>query len=360
MTMFDNPFDERISSPSPLESDALAASPDAGSMDVLVTIGAPADVHFFRNTIRLLDDHGHNIHVLAGQNDGATDLLTTYGIDHETIFTAGFGGRITNQWRLYRRASEIDPDVMVGVQHVGVVQVAALVGSRSVVFTDEVTTYRDRLCYPLADQICSPEAIDTHVGDNHIKYPGYRALAYLHPDRFEPDPQPVWSIGLDPDEPIVVVEPSSSSDRQRLRATDAAVVVANPEGVHVSGEDETRTGPPESRHDILRYADLFVGETPLLASEAAILGTPAVIASGCRSCIVRELHEQYELVLPAERPIDRAVSLLESNDPERWERRRQRLLSDKIDTTTFLTTLIEDEAVGVAVFAEPELLDRRS
>jgi len=366
----------------PLDSDAHTTQSDGGALDIVITIQHPAHVHFFRNAITDLEDRGHRVHVFAREKDIALDLLDAYGIDHEVLAGASRGlvGKATVQlayeWRLFRRARRIDPDVMVAIGEPGVVHVAALLGSRSVVFTDtEHATYRKQFVYPMADQVCSPEYYRDHIGDNHIKYPGYHELAYLHPDRFTPDPAPVREMGLDPEDRLVVLRLVSweaahdigdsgiddvSDVVEQLESTGATVVITAEGELPPDLSPYEITAPPEQIHDLLYHADLFIGESATMATESAILGTPAILVTTIRGMgNIRELRDEYELVCSyadANRhadAVERAVEILESETDERWEQRRQRLLSEKIDTTTFLTTLVEDGQVGAAVFEDP-------
>ena len=366
----------------PLDSDAHTTQSDGGTLDVVITIQHPAHVHFFRNAIEDLEDRGHRVHVFAREKDIALDLLDAYGIEHEVLAGAASNllGKATVQlayeWRLFRRARRIDPDVMLAIGEPGVVHVAALLGSRSVVFTDtEHATYRKRFVYPMADQVCSPEYYRDHIGDNHIKYPGYHELAYLHPDRFTPDPAPVRDMGIDPGDRLVVLRLVSweaahdigdsgiddvTDVVEQLEATGATVVITAEGELPPDLAPYEITAPPEQIHDLLYHADLFIGESATMATESAILGTPAILVTTIRGMgNIRELRDEYELVFSyadANRhadAVERAVEILESETDDRWEERRQRLLSEKIDTTTFLTTLVEDGQVGAAVFEDP-------
>ena len=374
--------DDPLSELPPLDSDALAPQSDGGALDIVITIQHPAHVHFFRNAIDDLEDRGHHVHVFAREKDIALDLLDAYEIDHEVLAGAAGGlvgkaaVQLAYEWRLFRRARRIDPDVMVAIGEPGVVHVAALLGSRSIVFTDtEHATYRKRFVYPMADQVCSPEYYSDHIGDNHIKYPGYHELAYLHPDRFTPDPAPVREMGIDPEDRLVVLRLVSweaahdigdsgiddvTDVVEQLEAAGATVVITAEGELPPALAPHEITAPPERIHDLLYHADLFIGESATMATESAILGTPAILVTTIRGMgNIRELRDEYELVFSyadATRhadAIERAVEILESETDDRWEQRRQRLLSEKIDTTTFLTTLAEDGQVGAAVFEDP-------
>ena len=50
-------------------------------MRVLIDIGHPAHVHFFRRPIEILREHGHEILITSRLKEIAGDLLDAYGMD---------------------------------------------------------------------------------------------------------------------------------------------------------------------------------------------------------------------------------------------------------------------------------------
>ncbi|MFC7231061.1 hypothetical protein ACFQMM_05875 [Saliphagus sp. GCM10025308] len=105
-------------------------------------------------------------------------------------------------------------------------------------------------------------------------------------------------------------------------------------------------------HDLLYYADLYVGDSQTMATEAAILGTPAIrsnsfVGDGDMSNFV-ELESTYGLLssLSDERET-LALARDLSTDPDakaRWRQKRRRLLDDKIDVTAYLLDTILETA----------------
>jgi len=94
------------------------------------------------------------------------------------------------------------------------------------------------------------------------------------------------------------------------------------------------------------YADLYVGESATMATESAVLGTPAVFVSSSRRGYTDELEAEYGLVSNFseddrhERGIERAISILNDYDRQSWQRKHDRLLEDKVDTTMFILEMI--------------------
>ena len=56
-------------------------------MKVLIDIGHPGHVHFFKNLIWILEKKGHEVLVTARGKEVTVDLLRAYGIKH-TVLTS--------------------------------------------------------------------------------------------------------------------------------------------------------------------------------------------------------------------------------------------------------------------------------
>ncbi|MDG5758522.1 DUF354 domain-containing protein [Natronococcus sp. A-GB1] len=338
-------------------------------MRVIVTIQHPAHVHFFKHAITELEADGNDVYVFARENEVVRDLLESYDIDHEIL--AGESDSLfslarvqaTYEARLLARARKIKPDVITAIGGPAATHVAKLVGAKSVVFYDtEHATLIKMLAYPFADIICTPECYDGDIGSKKVEYPGYHELAYLHPDRFEPDPAVLEEAGLEPDDTFVVMRLSSwdsSHDMgqggfndpieavERLEDAGATVLITSEVPLPDELEANRMTTSPEQIHDLLAYADCFVGEGATTAAEAAILGTPAVYVNSLSLGYMQELEDEYGLVFNFNdedrhaRSLEKAVSIIENRDEETWQRRRNRLLADRVDVTDVIVRELE-------------------
>ncbi|MFC4249418.1 DUF354 domain-containing protein [Natribaculum luteum] len=340
-------------------------------MRVIVTIQHPAHVHFYRNAIDILEDRGHDVFVFARENDLAVPLLREYGIPHEVL--AGPQDSLlelakvqaTYEYRLFRRAREIDPDVMTAIGGVAVSHVAPLVGARSVVFVDNEGITSHRITTPFAHVVCTPARFGDHYGDKHVRYEGYQELAYLHPDRFDPSPDRLREHGVEPDERFSLLRfkkwdalhdvgeagLSPAGKRRLVSLLDdyGEVYITSSDDLPSNLEQHRQPIPPHLVHDLLYYADFYAGDSATMATEAAVLGTPAVRVQSFAdpetdmSNFV-ELEEEYGLLRSTadeEEAIDLVSRLV--SDPtlaETWRRRRERLLEEKIDVASFVADVL--------------------
>lgn len=330
-------------------------------MKIIVTVQHAGHVHFFKHAIGELEAEGHEVFVFARENELSTELLERCDIDYELLAGASESlvslarAQCMYEARLFGRAREIQPDVMTAIGGVAVSHVAALVDARSVVFYDtEHASIIRNLAFPFADVVCTPACFQDDLGDKHRRYDGYHELAYLHPDRFTPDPGVREAVGVGPDERLAVLrfgDWSSSHDVgesgfadprdvvERLEDAGARVVVTA-EGD--AGADLSSYGvslPAERHHDLLAAADLYVGEGATTAAECAVLGTPAVYVNSLPLGYLTELDREYGLVSTFvgesrhARALSEAARILAVDDDGRWQRRRAELLTDKRDVT---------------------------
>ncbi|WIV67616.1 DUF354 domain-containing protein [Natrialbaceae archaeon AArc-T1-2] len=337
-------------------------------MRIVVTIQHPGHVHFFRHPIEELTARGHEVSVFARENDVAIDLLEAYDIDHEVL--AGESNSLvslaavqaTYETRLLRRVRRIDPDVVTAIGGVAASHVGSMTRAKSLVYYDtEHATFVTTLAYPFADVICTPECYRDDLGPKQVTYPGYHELAYLHPDRFAPDPAVLDAVGLGYEDRYAVVrlsswqashdvghggvdEPGAIVDR--LEDAGLRVLLAAEGTLPPELESYQFTTSPDRMHDLLAYADVVLSEGATTAAEAAVLGTPAVYVNPLSLGYTDELGGKYGLLFGFHgakrhvRGLERAASIVEQ-PRSTWVRRRQRLLEDQIDVADLVVQQLE-------------------
>lgn len=342
-------------------------------MEVCISIQHPAHVHFFKHAVRELRERGHGVHVYALDTDVTVELLAAAGIEHTVLSTRTHGGsvplsQLSYECRLLWAARRHDPDVVTAIGGVAASHVATLLGARSVVFTDtEHATLSNRLAFPFADTICTPVCYRDDAGAKQYTYRGTHELAYLHPDRFSPSRDALADLGVDPDEPYVVLRlirwdamhnaggegfADPAAVVERLEATGARVYVTSEQELPEALESHRLNVPPHMMHDVLAFADAFVGESGTMTAESAVLGTPAVYAHENDTGLTDELA-RYGLVFPFHGPdrheaaVERAVELLGGDDCD-WTARRRRFLDDHRDTTEVIVERVLEPEVAAA------------
>jgi len=120
--------------------------------------------------------------------------------------------------------------------------------------------------------------------------------------------------------------------------------------------------PPEKMHDALAYSSLYIGEGATMASECAMLGIPAIYVNSLSAGTLEE-QEKYGLLSSfrdSHCALERALELI--NLPglrEEWQRRRKKMLSEKIDVTAFIVWFIENYPASAEIMkANPDYQQR--
>jgi len=359
------------------------------TLRVLFDVQHPAQVHLFKHVLWELQAKGHETMVVARDKEVTLDLLDAYGIDHRSLSrrTGGLPAAVlelgVREVRTTLAARAFEPDVVVSRVSPPAVHAASVVGARSVVVTD--TDIDDTLLgrtfhaitLPFADVVCRPPGLDLPTDPGKQRDLGTQELAYLHPDRFTPDPTGLERHGVDPDEPFAVVrlagwdayhdvghEGITESVFRKVVAmlSDRGRVFLSTERGRPTGLDvEPLPVPTHLIHDLLYYADIYVGDSGTMSTEAAMLGTPSVrlnsIESDADERIFRTLETDYGLLFSfsdGEAALRKVRALMtDESTPAEWERRRSRLLDDAPDVTEELLAIIRETAAPTSTSAVP-------
>jgi predicted glycosyltransferase len=336
-------------------------------MRFLIEILHPAHVHFFRPFVEVMAARGHEFLILSRDKDVTVELLDAHRIPH-TVLSRQSSGKLRllaelllRVWRGFRLGRRFKPDYAIGLMGPTVTIVGRLLGARTVVFYDnETTALLNGLVARACDAWWSPRGYRLDHGGKHYRYDGYHELAYLHPERFTPDPEVVRRAGLDPDAPYFVVRfvaweaihdvnefGFSLQDKyeivQRLESY-GRVLITSERPLPPDFEPYRLNLPPAEVHHVLAFATLLVGESSTMASEAACLGTKALFVSRSGRGVNDEQEARYGLVRTfhgeeVTAAADYLGKLLAAGDQKTAAREsRERLLSENIDVTGFLVS----------------------
>jgi predicted glycosyltransferase len=351
-------------------------------MRVLFNIGHPAQVHLFKNLIWELERQGHQCKITTIAKDVSLYLLDAYKFEYEvvgegkpTLATKALE-LLRVESRLYRIACSFRPDLLVGgVGNVYVAHVGKLLRKPSIVFDDtEHAKIDHRLMDPFVNVICTPSCYRGDIGPKQVRYNGYHELAYLHPNRFIPNPAVLTELGLDTDDNIFLVRFAAfdASHDTKTEHFDKRYIPELINRLEDNGtvviSSEVKLEPylqkyqyklsPDRYHDLLYFSKMYIGEGSTSAMEAAVLGVPPIHferlnIGGQKSTILpyigvlNELQAKYNLLYSFcdERDLLSKVDeiLADLNQAKViWGRRRDALLNDKIDVTAFMVWFIEN------------------
>jgi predicted glycosyltransferase len=344
-------------------------------MRLLIDMGHPAHVHFFRNMIRNLEGRGHEIMITARNKEVTLQLLDYYklkykkiGENHNSFFKKAWH-MLTVDYKLLRIAKEFKPEIFIGVSSPYAAQVSRLDRAKSIIFTDtEYVKTTNTLSYPFADTICTPTCFREILDPKkHVRYNGYKEIAYLHPRYFKPDPSVLESLNLSKNDKFIILRfiawkanhdiglKGIKDEKEFIKELEnyGHVFITSERKINEKLERDACCIPLEKLHSLLSFAQLYIGEGGTTAAESAILGTPAIHveadsrghSTGESSGNFLELRDKYNLLYfyPDEhQALAKAREIFENkNSKIEWESRRKKLLKDKIDVTAWMTDFIE-------------------
>jgi predicted glycosyltransferase len=312
-------------------------------MRILIDMGHPAHVHFFRNAIKELRGRGHEVKITARDKDVTLQLLDAYGLEYEVRGTGGAGalkkgvGMVKTDMKMLRIAKKFRPDVMAGILNPYTAQISRVVGAKSITFTDtEHAKAAQKLTFPFTDLIVTPHAYLLDHGEKHVRYEGTHEMVYLNEKYFQPNPSILGKLGIKENEKFAfmrMVSWEASHDRND-DAIDAGFfdeITEFLEGKMRVVKSREITGSeglefhPSAVLDILSYAHLFLGDGATMAAEAAILGANSIYVSKLKGQIgvldYLERHmRNYQVVSPEQETIMKLLSDIERSGLRRHER----------------------------------------
>lgn len=339
-------------------------------MKILIDIGHPGHVHLFKNLIKELKIKGHEFLITSRDKEVSFSLLRSLNLPY---YNRGKGynsilgkalGMIVIDFKILKQALKFKPDILVGgVGNVYIAQVAKLIGKPSIIFDDtEHAKLELAFVKRLSSCIVTPDAYKLDLGKKQIKYAGFHELAYLHPNHFVPDKSILKVLNINEGEKYYIlrfVSWNASHDIGQtglnLEGKRQLIDLLKKNGkVFISSERELMKEfepyrfnlSPEKMHDVLAFAELFIGEGATMASECAVLGTPAIYINSLQLGYCTEQENKYQQIFNFREQkgvLEKAEELMKMPDLKKiFKLRSQRMIEDKIDVTAFMVWFVEN------------------
>ncbi|MDQ2051815.1 DUF354 domain-containing protein [Natronolimnohabitans sp. A-GB9] len=335
-------------------------------MKCLIFNNTPAHVHMYKHVVHRLEEAGHDVLVLARDDEVTEALLSAADLPYELYGTRSESLH-SLAWELpshlstiVRRARAFDPDVVFGKGPYAAVT-GTVTQTPTIAVLDSETSLDHVVARPFVRAILTPTAFRKDLGSKHYQFAGVTETAYLHPDVFESDPSIRDELGVGRDEPYALVRFNafnghhdvgkkgfSLEQRRHLLSelSDHATVFVSDESGDLEFDDlEARPYDlhPAKMHDALAEADLLVADTQTMVTEAALLGTPAIRSNSfvgeedMGNFIELEDHGLVKNLESFEDVLEQSQALLTDDDAgERWEKRRDAYIDDVDNVTELL------------------------
>ncbi len=180
-------------------------------MHLVIEIGHPAHVHFFKNPIRILQKRGWRVKIVARDKSITSNLLLSEGFEYDSlhigssVFSKAYS-MLPGSLAIYRIAKQFGATVLTGIAPVYSSIASRLLGSPCVSFSDTDSAVEQILIYaPNSTVIHTPNSFRFQLGKKHHRYPGFHELSYLHPKYFTPNKDVLDDVGLLDEGPPIVI-----------------------------------------------------------------------------------------------------------------------------------------------------------
>jgi len=342
-------------------------------MKIVIDIGHPAHVHYFKNFIKIMKKKGHKFLIAARDKEVTFNLLNYIG---EKYISKGKGSKNIFGKFLYmlkadtiilKHSIKFKPDIFISFSSPYAAQVSFLLGKTHIAFDDTENARFGQFMYiPFTNTILTPSCYSRNLNKRQIRFNGYMELCSLHPNYFSPCPS-IWSLlGIPKKTKYVIlrfvswkaVHDIGHSGLHLEMKRKAVNEFSKHAKVFISSEGEMPDDlkqykiniPPEMMHSVLFYSTLLYGESATMTSECAVLGTPAIFLNNKGLGYTNEEEIKFGLVYnftestkDQELSIKKAIELLKTPDVKKgWQKKKEKMLSEKIDVTAFLVWFIEN------------------
>jgi predicted glycosyltransferase len=268
-------------------------------MRLLIDIGHPGHVHYFRNLYFNLIKRGHIVQIIARDKDVSFELLRYYKIP---FISRGSGGKsslskliylVRTSWQILRISRTFKPDLMLSFASPYLSLASLFQGCPGIVLDDTEVGRFERLIYkPAATWILTPKAFLKDLGKKHICFDGFMELAYLLPQYFNKNNGFKNSIEINCKSPYILIrfvswEASHDRGQKGLSLEEKNQIINHCKkfaDVYISSEGKLPESferyrlkiRPNDFHQILSRALIYIGEGATTASEAFVLGVPSI------------------------------------------------------------------------------------
>ena len=355
-------------------------------MKILFYFGHPAQFMMLRQTIHLLKEKGWKVKIVIKTKDVLEALLKDSGLEYENILQKGrrdnsasiFLAILKRDFRLFQIVRKFKPKLMIGTDP-SIAHVSWLLRIYSItIVEDDYHVIRNlvRITYPFTKTILCPQVCE--VGNYEKKktgYAGYMKLGYLHPAVFVQDQSIIEKYNFASRFILIRLSALNAYHDYGIGGITSDLLVeiisvCNSYGYEIKLSTEFELEQQFLRykmdieikdmHHVLSAASLLVSDSQSMSVEAAMLGVPSIRYSGFagKISVLEELENSYGLTFGI--PIGSTAAIFtklndflsDDNLYEEFQQRRTKMLSEKINLTSFLLWFIEGYPQSVKTMKE--------
>ncbi len=357
-------------------------------MKILIDIGHPGHVHYFKNTIKHLKNNNHDVLIIARDREVIKALL------HKLKFPFISRGKGKNSrigkflymvqanFLMLKVALKFKPDLFLSFSSPYVAQVSSLLGKPNIALNDTEHTDRihSKFTYPFSTAILTPSSYQNDLGIKQIRFNSVIENLYLHKQYFMPNIKIKEDLQLKENEEFAILRFVSWNAHHDygqkgldVETKRGLINILETKKYRVLISSEGELAPefkkyqikisPEKMHDVLASASIFIGESATMASESAILGTQAVYINSLPLMCYLKLEQEAGLLKHFKSSVgvlDYVSKLIEDSNLKQSAKEKSEIMQkDFINPTSFLIWFLENYPESVKIMKDtPEYQNR--
>lgn len=328
---------------------------------ILFEVTHPKHFHQFKNLAIKLKDN-NEILFLARDKDVVISLLENSAFSY--VVYNDYGKTLSSKFKIIPRIlikyfkifKKFKPDVILSRSSPYSTFLSKFFPSKTIIFPDsEVVKLTKYIVAPLADFIISPSNYQIDYGKKHFRLEGLFEETYLSSFYFKPEQNVLNKLALKAQEKFFLVRFVSwnanhdinqygfnlEQKRKLIRSLEkfGKVIISSEAPLEQNFEKYKIAAHPKDIHHLLYYADMYIGDSQSMATEAALLGTPAFrfnsFVGDKDMSNFKLLENKYGLLFNFSEPealTQKATELLQNDElTSKWKQKRDSYFQNKKD-----------------------------
>jgi len=338
---------------------------------ILFDVGHPAQVHNFKNIYWDLEKKGWEGLFVTKDKEICVELLEKYNLPFIVLSKTRKGifkkilFLIRDIFRFGNIVKEFRPNIIINRMSIHSLIVSKILKINQISLADTEKSLNFTL---LSDTILTATSFEKDFGDKHLRYKANIELFYLHPNWFKPNNSIYELLNIDKKTRYVIVRFVSWDAHHDVgqkgfsyeQKVELVKKLSQKVKVFISSEIELPpeldkyqiTIPIERIHDALYFASLYIGEGATMASESAMLGTPAIYVNSLNGAgIFKELEKEglFYIITDGKEAISKALNIVDNKSKEIYRIRKEKYIKKKIDVTAFTVWFIENYPKSIEI-----------
>jgi len=332
-----------------------------------VEIGHPAHVHFFKNPINIWRKNGHKVVIVTRDKEFTHLLLDEMGVEYKALSKqrTGFLGMLSEllvRWiKIFLIIRKEKIDLAISISGISTSLPARLAGITAITDTDtEDAALTNSIAFRFSDIVVTPS---TFLKKNKYKnirtYESFHELAYLHPNWFKPSRESLKLFDIKKGDKYFFIrlvkwkalhDISESGIKEKdlkklilfLKQKHYKVFLSSERALSSFFDKFLIKSNLSKIFDLMAFSYGYIGESPTMSVEAALMGKPSVLINSRVSHLgnMIELQEKYHLLYNFESfsGANKFIrnDLLTQKVSDNSSEARKRLLKEKIDISQWI------------------------